>query len=154
VRSPNPASGAWQQGGEAGGDDDVVVEERPVTHAGAEVPADVAPDRCLKEQELERRCLVEAEVVDGDDAAQRRREVEVRRGGDQVQSGVDEVGLPLVLAAPQIRDQAAAVDQRHPDAGQAQADAVPVAEAAAREGGIVEDRIEAGRLAVGRLAVA
>ncbi len=98
--------------------------------------------------------MVETQIVGGRLDAELRGQIEVDAAGEQAEPGVHEVRLPLVFAAAQVRDQAAAVHQRHAGAGQQDAETVPEAEAAAGEGRVVEDAVEAVGGAVGRVAVA
>src|SRR5205085_6313474 len=67
---------------------------------------------------------------------------------------VDEVRLPLVLAAAQRRQERAALDQRDAAAGELDAEAVEETESAAGEVRVVEDGVEAVRVAVTRMPVA
>ena len=68
-------------------------------------------DVALKDELLQHLRLVEPEEVDVVDQPQLRREVEVDADVDKMQARVDEVGLALDLAGPQVGHQAEAVDQ-------------------------------------------
>src|SRR6266542_31449 len=102
-------------------DDDVLVEERPPAHAQRDVGAEGAVDGALEQQRLDRRGLVEADVVRGEDRLQPRRQIDVDAGRGDLHAGVDIVRLPLVLAAAEIGKKAAALDERHSRAGETKA---------------------------------
>ena len=78
--------------------------------------------------------------------------VEVHAEGRQDQARVDEVGLALDLARAKVGHQAEPLHQV--DALQRDLLPVPEAERAAGEVGLVEDRVEAGRVGVVDVAVA
>ena len=111
-------------------------------------------DVALEEDRLDRLGRVEPDVVRGDDRLQPRRDVDVESGADEPHAGIHVVRLPFVLAAAQDGEQRAALDERDAAAGEADAEAVEEAEAAAGEVGAVEDGVEAGGVAVARIAVA
>src|SRR2546422_8960407 len=135
-------------------DHHVVDQERPPAETEAVVDADVLPDVRLKEQALEDRGVMEAQVVHVQDRLELRRELDVGAHVEQEEAGIDEVGLALDLAAAEAGDEAVAAHQLEPGAGERQPLAHPVAEAAAGEIRIVEDRVAPPRDAVGGVAVA
>src|SRR5262252_8060763 len=96
----------------------------------------------------------EPQVVVVDERAQFRRHVDVNARVEKPQAGVDEIGLPLKLAAAQGWDQAVRPDQLR--AGLSQPDLLRIKEAefAAGEIRMVHNRVEALRRAVGRLRIA
>ena len=81
-----------------------------------------------------------------------RRQVHVHADVEQQQAGVDEVALPLDLARPQVGQQALPLHQV--DAEERDRLPLPVAELAAGEVRVVEDRVEPGGVAVVDVAVA
>ncbi len=90
-------------------------------------------DVALKQGLLERLRGTEADVVGGEDGFELGRDVDVDTGADELKAGVDEVRLPFVLAASQVRDQAPPLHEVDTGAGQLDAEAVEEAEAAAGE---------------------
>src|SRR5439155_6763990 len=126
-------------------DDDVLVEKRPPAQAYRDVGAEGAVDGALEQQRLDRRGLVEADVVRCEDRLQPRRQIDVDAGRGDLHAGIDVVRLPFVLAAAEIGKKTAALDERHSRAGKAKAEAVEEREAAAGEVRRVEDGVEAAR---------
>src|SRR5262249_8700421 len=143
---------AGDQRGHAHGEDDVVAQERAVLDAETEIDADEVGDIVREGEYLQRLRAIEPEKIGVSDQADFRRDVEIDAGIGEVETGVDEVTLSLDLARLQVRQQALAAGEI--DAEQPNRLSLPVAELAAGEIGIVENRIEAGGVSVARVLIA
>src|SRR6266850_3202412 len=96
---------ARQQNREAHQHDHIVVEEGPVTNPRAQVPADLFPDVGLKQQLLQSLRLVEAQVVEVQQCLEFGSQFEIDAGAQDMDAGIDEVGLTFLFAAAQIGQQ-------------------------------------------------
>src|SRR5439155_14583523 len=94
------------EAGQAGHQDDVVDQQRPVAEPEAVVDARLVADAPLEENELERARLLEADVVHVELAEELGGELAGKPSVVEEEARVHEVGLPLVLAAAQAREQA------------------------------------------------
>src|SRR5439155_4483080 len=88
-----------REAGQAGHQDDVVDQQRPVAEPEAVVDARLVADAPLEENELERARLLEADVVHVELAEELGGELAGEPGVVEEEPRVHEVGLPLVLAA-------------------------------------------------------
>src|SRR5262245_56586398 len=95
----------------------------------------------------------EPQVVVVDESAQFRRHVGVDARVEKPQTGVDEIGLPLKLAAAQGWDQAVRPDQLRAGLSQPDLLGIPETEFAAGEIRMVYNRVEALRRPVLRIRV-
>src|SRR5262245_53511839 len=115
---------------------------------------DLVTDVVLEQSGFERLGVDEPQVIVVDERAQFRRHVDVDARVEKPQTGIDEIGLPLKLAAAQGGDQAVRPDQLRAGLSQPDLLRIPEAEFAAGEIRMVHDRVEALRRAVGRLRIA
>src|SRR5205085_8415940 len=93
------------ESGDAADDHHVVVQVWPVARAEADVFAEVFVDVALEENGLDGRGGVEGDGVRGEDRFESRRDVDIDARGQDAHARVDEVRLPLVLAAAQRRQE-------------------------------------------------
>lgn len=146
--------GARQEHAEAGGENNVVVEQRAELEAEAAIKPHLGADFVREQLGLDGVGLGEVDVIHVEKGAQFRRHIEVRAEAVDEDAGVDEVGLAFGFAAAEIGHKAVALFQTDGGAGKVEALARPVAEGAAGEVGIVDDGVEAGGGAVLGVAVA
>src|SRR3954467_1959426 len=97
---------------------------------------------------------MEAQVVEVEDGLDALRQLKVVADVRDEDAGVDEARLPLRLAATQGGQKAQRLNEPDGRARERDADAVPERELAADEVRVVENRVEAHRLVVGRVLVA
>src|SRR5882724_4838479 len=86
---------------------DIFREWRAIRHAGAVVYADRVPNGRLQQNKFQRLGAFEAQKVRIDETFQLRRDIKIHSGVEQKNSRIHKVGLPLVLAGAQRRNQAA-----------------------------------------------
>src|SRR5688572_16511496 len=110
--------------------------------AEAEVGPDEGLDIVLKDEDFEDFGLIEPEEVDVADDPGFGREVGVGAEVEELQAGIDEIGLALLLAGAEIGNEAEALLEVYTE--ELDLLAVPEAENAAAEVGIVENCVEAG----------
>src|SRR5262245_8265583 len=140
--------------GRAGGHDDVFAQQRAINEPESQVVADLVTDVFLEQREFERLGVGEPQVVVVEEGAQFRRHVDVDARVEKPQTGVDEIGLPLKLAAAQGGYQAVRPDQLRAGLGQPDLLRIPEAEFAAGEIRVVHNRVEALRPVIERILVA
>src|SRR5437764_5038115 len=100
------------------------------------------PDSVLKQNELERFRPVKKQVVYVDNCLDALRQLDVDARVVNVDPWIDEIRLPLNLAAAQTRQQTVWLDQAHAGLGQTDPVAHPKRKLTAGKIRIVEDRIE------------
>ena len=97
---------------------------------------------------------MEAQIVPVEDQLDTLGKVNVNAGVIDQDAGINEVRLPLNLAAAQRRQERVRLHQADGCAGERDADAIPERELAADEIRIIEDGVEPGSALVGRILVA
>src|SRR5262245_21349801 len=111
-----------------------------MTHAVAEA--------FLEKEEFQRLGAMESNVVVIDEGAQLRRDVNINARVVKGQTRIDEIGLPLNLAAAQVGNNVIPPDQLHGGLGQPDLLLIPEAELAPGEVRTADDRVEAARRVV------
>src|SRR5262245_45591550 len=124
---------------------------RSIFGAEAQIGSNRGSNVLLKHERLQDLRLIEPEEVGIGDDLQLGREIRIDSQIEKLQARIDEVRLALEFAGPQVGHQAEPVDQIH--AKQLDLLAIPVAELAAGEVWIVEDRIEPGGLMITEIYV-
>ena len=98
--------------------------KRPIGEGDRQVVADIVGDVGLMAQELERRRRDEAQIVEVRRGAQLGQDIEIRPHAQQLEPGIDEVGLPLVLRRAQISEDSVGLRESDPAAAD-QGNALP-----------------------------
>src|SRR5262249_6856864 len=109
-------------------ENNVLRKRGTIANAGAIVHTNGVTNRRLKKDEFERLGALEAEKVDVGKSLQLRRDVEIDSGVREKNTRVDEVGLALVFARAQRRNEASGRGEQHTRTGQAKSLAIPETE--------------------------
>src|SRR6185295_16161253 len=133
---------------------EVIDQKRPVGHPQTVIESDVVANAILKEQQFEGLGAMKAQVVDIDHGFDPLRQLDINAAVVNQDAGIHEVCLSLDLAAPQTRQKTVRLDQSNTSLREANAVAYPERKLPTGEIRIVEDRVEACRSIVGRIAVA
>src|SRR5271163_2506170 len=139
---------ARHQGSRPRSDRNVFRQWRTVAHAEAGIDADRVMDGRLEQQQLERLSVFESQVVDVDEAAQLRREIEVHSQVRQKNTRIHEIGLPFVFVRAQAGQQTVGRRQVHSGAGQPYSFAIPQAENPPGKFRKIFDGVKSARLPV------
>src|SRR5262245_39995122 len=132
---------------------DIVDQQRAVDEAQAVVDTDVVPDSVLELHELQRRWVLEADVVHVQHGDQPGLELRGETDVQDAHARVHEVRLAFLFAAAEARQQAEAVYQHDVRPREPDALALPEAERPTGEVRVVEDGVEPTRYPVGRVAI-
>src|ERR1051325_4295821 len=100
------------------GDHDIFRQGRPIGYADAGIGADARVDVVLKQEQLQRLRVDEADEVHVHESAEFRSDVDIGSGIDQRDAGIYEARLAFNLARPETRDEAAALNQSDAGAGE------------------------------------